>query len=231
VAGVTNRRPASGGVDGEDVENAKVRGPIVLRTLGRAVTTEDYEHLAREAAPEVARVHCVAAGDGADAGSVRVLVVPAAAAGAGRLRFEQLIPAEETLRAIAARLDECRVIGARVLVEPPLYVGVTVVARLRARARSSPIRLQEAVLEALYSYFHPISGGNDGNGWPFGRPVHVGEVYAVLQGVRGTELVEEVRLFGADPVTGRRGAAVQRLDLEPHALVFSYEHQVLIEGA
>jgi hypothetical protein len=43
--------------------------------------------------------------------------------------------------------------------------------------------------------------------------------------------VEDVRLFGADPVTGQRGQATQRLDLEPHALVFSYEHQLLVEGA
>ena len=76
VARVENRRPARGGVDGEDIENAKVRGPIRLRARGRAVTTEDYEQLAREAAPEVARVRAVAAGDGADAGSVRVLIVP-----------------------------------------------------------------------------------------------------------------------------------------------------------
>jgi predicted phage baseplate assembly protein len=231
VARVVNRRAAAGGVDGEDIENAKVRGPIVLRTLGRAVTTEDYEHLAREAAPEVARVHCVAAGDGADAGSLRVLVVPAAAAGAGRLRFEQLVPSEETLAKIARRLDECRVIGSRVLVEPPRYTGITVVARLRAQPRFSPARLQDAVLEALYSYFHPITGGSDGTGWPFGRPVNIGEVYAVLQSVRGTELVEDLRLFGADPITGRRGAAIQTLALEPHSLVFSYDHQVLVEGA
>lgn len=231
VARVVNRRVAAGGVDGEDIENAKVRGPIVLRTLGRAVTTEDYEHLAREAAPEVARVHCVAAGEGADAGSIRVLVVPAAAAGAGRLRFEQLVPSDEILAKIGRRLDECRVIGSRVLVEPPLYTGITVVARLRAQPKFSPARLQDVVLEALYAYFHPISGGPDGTGWPFGRPVNVGEVYAVLQGVRGTALVEDLRLFGADPITGRRGAAVQTLTLEPHSLVFSYDHQVLVEGA
>ena len=36
--------------------SAKVRGPIVLRTRDRAVTAEDFEHIAREAAPEVARV-------------------------------------------------------------------------------------------------------------------------------------------------------------------------------
>ena len=59
VASVENRRAARGGVDGEDIENAKVRGPIRLRTRGRAVTAEDYEYLAREAAPEVARVRAL----------------------------------------------------------------------------------------------------------------------------------------------------------------------------
>ncbi|HEV8546613.1 MAG TPA: putative baseplate assembly protein [Candidatus Limnocylindrales bacterium] len=231
VSRVENRRAASGGVDGEEIENAKVRGPIRLRTRGRAVTTEDFEHLAREAAPEVARIRAVAAGDGADAGSVRVLVVPTAAARDGWLRFDQLVPSEETLQTITDRLEECRVIGTRAIVEPPVYRGVTVVAKLKARSRQNPTRLQEAALQALYAYFDPISGGPQGTGWPFGRPVNVGEVYSVLQGLRGTELVEDARLFGADPVTGQRGQQTQRLELEPHALVFSYEHQVLVEGA
>lgn len=231
ISRVVNRRAAAGGVDGENIDNAKVRGPIVLRTLGRAVTKEDYEFLAREAAPEVARVHCVAAGEGADAGSIRVLIVPAAAAGTGRLRFEQLIPADETLAKIASRLDECRVIGTRVLVEPPRYNGLTIVARIRAQARFSPARVQEAVLDALYAYFHPISGGNERAGWPFGRPVNLGEVYAVAQGVKGVELIQDLRVFGADPITGQRGQAVQVLPLDAHSLVFSYDHQVLVEGA
>src|SRR5437763_1474736 len=231
VSKVQNRRAAEGGVDGEDIENAKVRGPIVLRTRDRAVTMEDYEHLAREAAPEVARVRCVTAGDGADAGGVRILVVPAAGSSDGRLRFEQLVPNEETLQRISRRLDGSRVIGTRVLVEPPVYRGVTVVAKLRPRASANATRLQADALDALYQYFHPVSGGPDRSGWPFGRPVHVGEVYSVLQGLRGTALVEDARLFGAAPITGQRGQAVQRLAIEPHALVFSYEHQVLVEGA
>src|SRR5437588_750019 len=231
VSKLQNRRAAEGGVDGEDIENAKVRGPIMLRTRDRAVTMEDYEQLAREAALEVARVRCVTAGDGAEAGGVRMLVVPAAGSQDGRLRFEQLVPAEETLQRIGRRLDQSRVIGTRVLVEPPVYRGVTVVAKLRPRPGANPGRLQADALDALYHYFHPISGGPDRSGWPFGRPVHVGEVYSVLQGLRGTELVEDARLFGADPVTGQRGQAVQRLVIEPHALVFSYEHQVLVEGA
>ena len=163
VTRVENRRPARGGVDGEDIENAKVRGPILLRTRGRAVTTEDYEQLAREAAPEVARVRAVAAGDGADAGSVRVLVVPSAVSERGRLRFDQLVPNADTLQKITDRLDESRVIGTRAVVEPPVYRGVTVVAKLRARSRANPTRLQEEALQALYEYFHPITGGPDGH--------------------------------------------------------------------
>jgi len=93
----------------------------------------------------------------------------------------------------------------------------------------TPGRLREDALRALYAYFSPIGGGPEGRGWPFGRPVQIGEVYSVLQRVRGTELVEDVRLFGADPITGQRGQATQRLDLEPHALVFSYEHQLMVE--
>jgi predicted phage baseplate assembly protein len=231
VSRVENRTPARGGVDGEDIENAKVRGPIRLRARSRAVTTEDYEQLAREAAPEIARVRAVAAGDGADAGSVRVLIVPSAVSELGRLRFDQLVPSPDTLQKITDQLEESRVIGTRVMVEPPVYRGITIVARLRARSRVNPTRLQEDALQALYEYFNPTTGGPDGTGWPFGRPINVGEVYSVLQGLRGTELVEDARLFGADPVTGQRGQQTQRLELETHALVFSYEHQVLVEGA
>jgi predicted phage baseplate assembly protein len=230
VARVENRRPARGGVDPEDIENARVRGPMLLRTGSRAVTAEDYEHLAKEAAPDVARVRCVAAGEGADAGGVRVLVVPAVPAD-DRLRFEALIPSESLVRTIAEHLDRRRVIGARLVVEPPAYQGVTIVARVLSVATADPNRVQRESLEALYRFFHPVLGGANGDGWPFGRQVHQGEVYAVLQRMRGVELVEDVRLFAADPVTGERGKPQPRIELDRNALVFSYEHQVLVEGA
>lgn len=227
---VVNRASATGGVDGETLENAKLRGPIHMRTRSRAVTVEDYEQLARDAAPEVARVRCVPAGvDGTEAGVVRVLVVPAADDDAGRLRFEQLLPSDQTLERIVAHLDARRMVGARILVEPPVYQGMTVVARLRARPRASTTRVQAAALEALYRHFHALSGGPDGRGWPFGRPIHVGEVYSVLQRLPGVEFVEDATLFGADPVSGQRGTPTQRLEVSESTLVFSFEHSVLVE--
>lgn len=228
VSSVENRRPAAGGVDGEDVENAKVRGPLLLRTGDRAVTAEDYRALAEEAGPGFARIECVPAGADEWAGGVRVLVVPTVHADGGRLRFEQLVPEEAQVEAVAKHLDSRRVVGVRISVEPPLYQGLTVVARLRAEPDADPARVRTAALDALYGYFSPLAGGPNGDGWPFGRPVHAAEVFPVLQAVRGTRAVEEVLLFAADPSTGKRTGPVDKIDLPAHALVFPYEHRVLV---
>ena len=103
IARVENRHAASGGVEGETVENAKLRGPLELRARGRAVTAEDFEELARTAAPDAARVRCVAAGEGPGASAVRLLVVPKVPADSlGRLPDEAASPpATELLQRIA----------------------------------------------------------------------------------------------------------------------------------
>ncbi|WP_406251037.1 putative baseplate assembly protein [Streptomyces cyaneofuscatus] len=257
VARVENRRPALGGVDGESVESARVRGPMTLRTLHRAVVPHDYELLAREIAPDAARVHCIRAGteaesgsgsgsgsgteagsgsgsgsESGDAGGVRLLVVPAGRSDdQGRIEFDELIPPPHTLSLIAGHLDARRPIGARLVVEPPFYQGVTVVARVQAERGAVAEKVRESALAALYGYFNPLTGGPGGEGWPFGRPVQSGEAFAVLQRVPGVDLVEDVRLYRADPVTGERTDATAKIPLDPHALVFSYEHQLRVRGA
>jgi predicted phage baseplate assembly protein len=223
VSTVTNRRPASGGVDAESVGDAAVRGPLVLRTRDRAVTVEDYEQLAREAAPDAARVRCVPVSSAGEA--VRVLVVPSVPE-PGEMRFEELKPPRELLARVTAALDERRCVGARVVVEPPFYQGITVAAKLRTRGPREPLRAR--ALAALNAYLNPLIGGPNGDGWPFGRPVQTGEVFAVLQQLPGVDLVDEVHLFKADPVSGDRGKAVPRIDLARNGLVFSYDHQVKV---
>ncbi|HZG02342.1 MAG TPA: putative baseplate assembly protein [Streptomyces sp.] len=230
VSRVENREAASGGVDGETVESARLRAPLQLRAQDRAVTAADYELIARQAAPSAARIRCVPAGGGAEAGGVRVLVVPEVVADVGdRLRFEQLVPPDGMLADITAHLDARRPVGARLLVQPPFYQGVTVVARIVAAPGTAAGRLRERALDALYRYLNPVVGGPGGDGWPFGRPVQTGEAHSVLQGVPGVELVDDVRIFSANPLTGERSDVGDRIDLERHALVFSYQHQIRVE--
>ncbi|WP_019180839.1 putative baseplate assembly protein [Microbacterium yannicii] len=226
VRGAENRAAAHDGTDGETVDEAKVRGPLALRTRDRAVTLEDYEQLAKRAAPGVARAHAVAA---PEALGVRLLVVPTAAIGSdGRIEFEDLVPGAQLLGAIAEELEPRRLAGTRLLIEGPDYQGITVVAKLVAHPRVAVDRLRADALAALYRYFDPIRGGSKGTGWPFGRPVLAGEVYSVLQSLPGTELVDEVLLFTADPATGRRGEPAQRIEIGTNALVFSFEHRVRV---
>ncbi len=226
VRSAENRAAAHDGTDGETIDEAKVRGPLALRTRDRAVTLGDYEQLAKRAAPGVARAHAVAAPDSL---AVRLLVVPTAAVGAdGRIEFGDLVPGEALLGAIAAELEPRRLAGTRLMIERPDYQGVTVVAKLVAHPRVAVDRLRADALAALYRYFDPIRGGSLGTGWPFGRPVLAGEVYSVLQSLPGTELVDEVLLFPADPATGKRGEPVQRIEIGVNALVFSFEHRVRV---
>jgi predicted phage baseplate assembly protein len=227
VSRVTNRAAARGGRDAETIDNARLRGPLQLRSRQRAVTAEDYEYLAREAAPEVARVRCVPAGP-ENAGLVRVLLVPALGADVGRVPFDALTPHDATLRRVAKALDERRVLGARIVIEPPAYQGITVIATLRARPGFDPGSVRDDALAALYRLYSPVAGGPDGDGWPFGRPAQYGEVFAVLQRLPGVDLVDTVKLYPADPVTGVRGEASQRIEVAPNALVFSYDHQLKV---
>lgn len=242
VARVENREAARGGVDGETVQEAKVRAPITLRAQERAVTARDYEELARRAAPEAARIACLAVdpaepSTGAEAGqtgrtgenAVRVLVVPQAVPDpGGRLRFEQLVPGGELLGRVTQFLDERRPVGTRLAVGPPFYQGVTVVATLHSFRAARADRVRAEALDALYAYLDPLTGGAHGDGWPFGRPLRSGEIFAALQRVPGVELVDEVLLHPADPLTGRRGDATDRIELARSALLFPFDHRVRV---
>jgi predicted phage baseplate assembly protein len=229
VARVENRTPATGGAEAESLSDAKTRGPLLLRSRGRAVTADDFEQLALDVAPDAARVKCLP--DRSDSAGVRLLVVPHVASdGVGRIELTDLAPPDSMLQRISESLDQQRLVGTRLLVQPPQYVGLTAVVRLSARAHFDPGQVHTEVLRAIYGLYHPLHGGPDGTGWPFGRSALEHEVHAALARIAGVDMSREVRvqLFPADPGTGRRGAELTRLDVAESALIFSYEHQLRV---
>jgi predicted phage baseplate assembly protein len=231
VARVENREPAVGGADAETMDEAKVRGPMLLRSRGRAVTTEDFVQLTHDVAPEIARVHCSSSHQEDGGGGVHVLVVPHLVVDeVGRLRRSDLIPQEAVLERITRRLDERRLVGTRILVSPPVFVGLTIVVDVYAREQVNADGVRDDVLRAMFELVDPLHGGPDRAGWPFGRSVQSHEVHAALARIRGVDMAREVAvtLFPADPVSGRREAPVERLDVPQNGLVFSYEHQVRV---
>ncbi|MGH3549657.1 MAG: putative baseplate assembly protein [Pseudonocardiaceae bacterium] len=227
VARVENRRPATGGVDGESVENAKLRAPLFLRARRRAVTMGDYESLAREADPRAVRVRCIG-GQGVDAAVVRLVVLPALPGEPSEpVPYAALQPRPELLDTIATYLDERRVLGTRLVVEPPVYRWVRAVATVRLGPLADPDRVTQEALAALYRHLHPLHGGPDGSGWPFGRDIQAGELLGTVQRVPGVEVVEEMKLYLVDPVSRQpvEGARL-KVEMGPGMLPFSLEHVV-----
>ena len=103
-------------------------------------------------------------------------------------------------------------------------------ARVTAGPDARAEAVQDAALKALYAHLSPQDGGADGRGWPFGRAVRAFDISAVLARVPGLAEVDDLLLFPADPASGTRGAPVPRIDLAPGALVYSYQHQVRVQG-
>ena len=227
VARVQNIVPAIGGVDAESIDDLKARAALLVRARDRAVSKGDFELLVHRAAPSIARTKCLAGSEVGSPGTVVVLVVPDIPD--GRVPFEVLRPSQEVLDSVGEFIDERRLVGTTVRIEPPRYLGMAVAARMAlAPGVDAPRVFQQADL-AIANFIHPLRGGYDGTGWPFGRDISVGDIYGVLQKVPGVAYLDVVRLIPIDAVSEQRAEPADRIILEAHDLLFSFpsDFQVL----
>jgi hypothetical protein len=193
VDSVTNPRAASGGSDAESLEEAKLRAPQQLRTRERAVTSEDFAFLAKHT-PGVVIHKAFALPQTAlqssshefipTQGAVTVVVLPA--------NFDQEMPqpSEGELDAVCAHLNSRRLITTELYVTGPRYLPITQFGVEISALQSADLKtLIDDAYQALLDYFNPLSGGDDGTGWPFGEDVYLGPIYQLLQGVKGVKRV------------------------------------------
>ena len=228
IASVTNPSGARGGVDPEQLEAVRMRGAMELRARHRAVTAEDFEHLAREASPRVARAVCVPPDEGS---AVAVRILPSLHPAERRLEFGELQPPRDLLDEVAAHLDERRLLGATLHVAPVRLRGVSVVVELQTEPLADIARIREQTLSELYRFLNPLVGGTPGalgTGWEFGRALNQGELYGVVHQIPGVEYVRLLRMYRADLVTGRQSPepAGSHIVLEPDETIASGVHIV-----
>ncbi|MCL3861860.1 putative baseplate assembly protein [Actinotalea sp. K2] len=228
VGGVVNLHPAGGGVDAETVTEAKVRGPLTLRTGQRAVTAGDFERLTRETSVEVARARCLPATQTPN-GAVRVLVVPQLRTDPRTHRIDDFALSEPLLRSISDVLDARRTVGVAVEVGTPYYQGVSVAALVKALPGRPAALVRQRALDVVDRYVNPLTGGPDGTGWPFEHEISAASIGQLIEAVEGVERVEELLLFEYDLRTGRRlGSGRDVLLPEAHTLFLSAEHRVVV---
>jgi predicted phage baseplate assembly protein len=228
VTGATNPLRASGGMDAEPPAAAYRRGPQEIRARNRAVAVADYALLARRApGAQVVRAHAVSGFHPAYPGLplpgvVGVYVVPPD-------RDEgPPTPDEATLRAVARFLaEEATPAGVEVVAAAPFYhkvraeIGVVIDP---AADQGDTVRRLGAALDG---YLHPISGGEDGEGWPFGAPLRYAPLLRrLVTGVLGVRAVTRLTLV----IDGARIAACADFLPRPHALFWPAPHEVVPVG-
>ncbi|MDV2997172.1 MAG: hypothetical protein N4J56_006877 [Chroococcidiopsis sp. SAG 2025] len=204
VASVTNHYLARNGADAQSLDRAVLEAPRILRTRDRAVTAEDFEVLTQRAGTgAIARVKCLGASESQSAGRVSLLVVPQAntdaiAQGLG-IPPERFALTSTLQQQVMNYLDERRLLGVQVQLQVPEYVGVTVQAEVAIEPTyNNPTARREILNQlrvSLYRYLNPLSGGLEGTGWDFGRPVYTSDIVALLQKTPGVAYLGTVLLF------------------------------------
>ncbi len=225
VSAVRNRHGAQGGRDGETLEQAKLRAPSVLRSRTAAITAADFEACALAAGEDVARAHCLSAGEssGAAPGTVTLLLVPQVNVNGSPVGDEELAISHHLEDEVRRHLETRRPLTVEVAVAAPEYVRVGVSANVRARRGAVAESVEGAVRDAFYHYLHPTAGGPDGGGWPLGRPLFISELMGELGRAAGVDYVSDLQLRIFDAAANAYGQPVA--SVEPTAL------GILIAGA
>jgi predicted phage baseplate assembly protein len=210
VEGVTNWMPAGGGSDAESVDEAKARAPFQIKSRDRAVTSEDFEQMAMRATTSIARAKCLP--DPMHQGFVTVVLVPKLDERNQDLT-KKLVPSSEILRFVKKYLDERRLVGTILSVVKPRYQEFSVKVTLLRRTIGTSDRLRRDIEERLRRFLHPLFGGRDAKGWPFGRPVLKSDLVHLVEEVPGVDAVDSLQIFDED-----RRVAVEQVRIGPDEL-------------
>jgi predicted phage baseplate assembly protein len=228
VVAVTNPAPATGADEAESFEDAVRRGPEQVRARGRAVTLADYELYAPQTVgADVRRAHAwqghPASPDAILPGIVTVVVVPADR-GHG-----PPVPAGDDLAAVVDQLARSIApAGVEVVAVAPYYHHVRVEADVIIDPAASVHEVIGDLLADLDRYLHPLTGGDDGRGWPFGGTIHHTDLVRRLASRASVRAVPRLELV----VDGERFVECSDVALRPHALIWPATHEVLpVRGA
>jgi predicted phage baseplate assembly protein len=194
INAATNNQAASGGTDEETVAHAQLRAPQALQSKGRAVTDDDFVYLATQApGGNVARALALPLfhpdyPNGQIPGVVTVVVVPNSPAA-------NPTPNQTTLQAVCTYLDAHRLLTCEVYVVGPVYRKIKVQVQIIVDAGFDLATVQNAVQAALTTFFGPLTGGDDGTGWPFGGEIYYSDVYRVILDTQGVDIIQDNQLL------------------------------------
>jgi uncharacterized phage protein gp47/JayE len=226
VAGVdkvSNPVAADGGADTATLDQMLKVGPAMISHRNRAVTVEDFEWLAKEASRKVVKVRCLPNTNNkkvTEIGWVTVIIVPDSLE-------DKPFPSLELRRKVRKYLEDHSantITSAKhVYIAGPFYkeIGVSVDVYVTSIDVASEVERQ--IRTNLNAFFHPLTGGAEEKGWDFGRNVSASDIYALLEGIKGVDHVENVKFI----YSGKTGEDI--VEIEQNFLVANGKHSINLQ--
>jgi predicted phage baseplate assembly protein len=244
---VDNPLPASGGKEPETMAEAIQRLRKDLRTVHRAVTPEDYETLAlnmpgnlaarAKALPNyhpsypnpvhgLVTVIVVLREDREQEGVMKqtltslLNVLPGPFGALGSM-MRPLLPGK--LQRVYHHLEKHRLLATQLLVTAADYVKIEIAATVVMKITYMKSSVEEAVRRELDRFLDPLHGGNQGNGWPFGRAVYLSEIYNIIHKATGVDYVEHLQIACEGQTHGPEDIIIPK-----HSLVTPGTHRITV---
>ena len=222
VSAVTNHLAGDGGSETEKLDDVLVRAPLLLKNRDRAVMPEDFEALARGASRKVARAKCLPHTDTereVAPGWVTVMIVP----DSDEARPQ---PSQQLIKIVTEGLEKqsANVVSwpGHVNVTGPDYVEVIVEATVVPTSPDQAAAVETAATEGLNRYIHPLTGGPEGTGWPFGQDICLSDIIALIERIESVDYVEKVVL------RVKNETHEENVPVDEYTLPVSGEHQITI---
>lgn len=240
VDSVTNTEPAVGGAGIEPEAALLDRAARTVRHGGRAVTAQDFSDLALESSRAVARAvtltpafspisqaegPLVGPTDLARDGQVIVVIVPAEVQPGASPTSDLCAEVEDYLRARSGS-------DARVMVIGPSWVATDVVIQIAAVSLEHTDAAIGRVREAVIGLLDPLTGGDRGTGWDFGRCPRASDFVARLAAIPEIDHVSSIAV-SCDPAFKDTDPAaelfIDELSLYPRLL--AYARTIIVTAA
>lgn len=206
---VDNMKAATGGKDSEILKEAIYRARKDLKTVYRAVTSLDYEHIIMNTPKlKVARAKTIPRYHPSQTsqvpGIVSIIIVP-------KSPYAKPMPSDELLKTVYRHLEKQRLLATELFIIPPEYTKISVDTTVKMKPRFVKKTIEKNVKTELDKFLNPLTGGVEGNGWPFGRSVYLSEIYQIIDSAEGVDYVQSVKLNKKEV----------DIDIPSHGLVYS----------
>jgi hypothetical protein len=104
----------------------------------------------------------------------------------------------------------------------PTYQQIVVSGEVITADDADLATVSEGINQALIDYFHPLHGGEDGQGWPFGATIRYSRVYQRVFAISGVASIEKITIA----LDGEEFPPCTDVPIDANGLLYSIAHQV-----